>query len=288
MRLDPRAWQFRLARVKRRKVIAITILLVAVALLFMKWKQVSNLGGQQPAEPFRIAGNLYFVGANDVSVFLLTGPEGHILLDGGYPGTPPMIMASIAKLGFDIRGVRMLLNTDPHADHAGGLSELKEASGADLWASAPSAYSLASGGDDPDIPFPLRVLLRAGILGYPRVRVDHQFSDGDTISVGPLSVVAHVTGGHTRGCTSYSFQVYEGTDTLNVVSACSLAILGISKYAEQKADLARTFEVLRSLPAISGLHRTVDCGDAIVSLLRAIRPRPLWHRSLIPLATRRM
>lgn len=229
--------------------LALVGLIIVLGILFAKWKQVSNQGGQQPAEPFRIAGNLYFVGTNDVSAFLLTGPAGHILLDGGYPGTASMIVASMAKLGFDIRDVKVLLNSDPHADHAGGLAALKEASGAELWASEPSAYSLSSGGDDPDILLPIRLLLRARIIGYPRVPVDRRFSDGDTIAVGPISVTAHVTGGHTRGCTSYSFQVQEGNDTLNVVSACSLVILGISKYPEQQADLERTLQVLRSLPA---------------------------------------
>lgn len=223
--------------------------IVAGALLFKKWKQDSNNGGQQPVEPFRIAGNLYFVGTNDVSAFLLAGPAGHILLDGGYPGTATMIVASMARLGFNIRDVKVLLNSDPHTDHAGGLAELKQASGAELWASEASAYSLESGGDDPDILLPLRLLLRARIIGYPRVTVDRRISDGDTIPVGPLVVVAHVTGGHTRGCTSYSFPVQEGVDTLTVVSACSLGILGVSKYPEQRADLVRSLQVLRSLPA---------------------------------------
>lgn len=218
-------------------------------MLFTKWKQVSSNGGQQPVEPFRIAGDLYFVGTNDVSAFLLTSPAGHILLDGGYPGTAPMIVASMARLGFDIRDVKVLLNSDPHTDHAGGLAELKEASGAELWASEASAYSLESGGDDPDILLPLRILLRARIIGYPRVSVDHRLADGDTIHAGPLVVAAHITGGHTRGCTSYSFQVQEGVDTLTVVSACSLGILGVSKYPEQRADLVRSLQVLRSLPA---------------------------------------
>lgn len=159
-----------------------------------------------------------------------------------------MIEASIAQLGFGIRDVKVLLNSDPHTDHAGGLAALKEVSGAELWASEPSAYSLASGGDDPDILLPLRLLLRARIIGYPRVAVDQRLSDGATISVGPLRVTAHVAGGHTRGCTSYSFQVQEDGEALDVVSACSLGILGVSKYPEQAAGLERSLRVLRNLP----------------------------------------
>ena len=205
-------------------------------------------GGQGPAEPFRIAGNLYYVGATDVSAFLITGPEGHIVLDGGYPTTAPMIIASIAKLGFSIKDVRVLLNSEPHPDHAGGLGVLQQESGAQLWASEASAASLVSGGDDPDIVLPLRALVWVGVLGYPKMRVDHRFKDGDTIRLGPLALTAHITGGHTRGCTSWSFDVRDGDRVLNVVSACDLGRLATSQYPDQKADLERSFGVLRSLP----------------------------------------
>lgn len=222
---------------------------VLVGLLFPRWKASSDRGGQQPAEPFRIAGNLHYVGASDASAFLLTGPEGHILIDGGYPGTAPMIAGSIAKLGFDIRDVKVLLNSDPHTDHAGGLAALQRVSGAELWASEASAETIASGGDDPDLLLPLRALFWTGIIGYPAARVDHRFRDGDTIRVGQIAVTARVTGGHTRGCTSYAFPVRDGNRVLNVVSACSLVVLGVGRYPEQKADFERTFHVLRSLPA---------------------------------------
>ena len=83
----------------------------------------------------------------------------------------------------------------------------RQASGAQLWASDASADSLASGGDDPDLVLPLRALIWIGVLGYRPPRVDHRFRDGDTIRVGPLALTAHITAGHTRGCTSWSFPV---------------------------------------------------------------------------------
>jgi metallo-beta-lactamase class B len=221
----------------------------AALILFPKWREASENGGQKPAEPFRIAGNLYYVGANDVASFLITGPEGHVLIDGGYPGTPPLIMASIAQLGFDIRDVKGLLNSEPHYDHAGGLAEIQQASGAELWASEASAAALASGGDDPDIALPMRVLIWTGIARYPAPHVDHQFQDGDTIRVGPTVITAHLTPGHTRGCTSYAFPVRDGERVLNVVSACSVIVMGGSRYPGYQADFERTFRVLRSLPA---------------------------------------
>lgn len=127
------------------------IVAVAVVILGPIWKANGDRGGQRYAEPFRIAGNLYYVGANDVTSFLITGPEGHVLIDGGYPATPTLIMASIAKLGFNIKDVKVLLNSDPHSDHAGGLATLQKASGAQVWASEAGARIIAGGGDDPDL-----------------------------------------------------------------------------------------------------------------------------------------
>ena len=231
-----------------RWVVLVGLVGVLALVLVGRWLNATKRGGQGPAEPFRIAGNLYYVGATDASAFLITGPEGHIVLDGGYPTTAPMIIASIAKLGFSIRDVKVLLNSEPHPDHGGGLGVLQQASGAELWASDASAYTLASGGDDPDGALPLRALVWIGVLGYPKMRVDHRFKDGDIIRLGPLALTAHITGGHTRGCTSWSFSVRDGERVLNVVSACDLGVLSLTRYAEQAADLERSFRVLRSLP----------------------------------------
>ena len=234
---------------RRYRLVVLLGLVSALALVLVgRWLNATKRGGQGPAEPFRIAGNLYYVGATDAAAFLITGPEGHIVLDGGYPSTAPMIIASIAKLGFSIKDVKVLLNSEPHPDHGGGLGVLQQASGAELWASEASAYTLASGGDDRDAVLPLRALVWIGVLGYPKMRVDHRFKDGDTIRLGPLALTAHITGGHTRGCTSWSFSVRDGERILNVVSACDLGVLGFTRYSEQAADLERSFRVLRSLP----------------------------------------
>ena len=236
-------------RTKGRVLTLVGLLIVLTLVLVGRWLNANKIGGQGPAEPFRIAGNFYYVGATDVSAFLITGPEGHVVLDAGYPTTARLIMASIAKLGFDIKDVKVLLNSEPHPDHAGGLAVLQQASGAQLWASDASADSLAAGGDDADAILPLRALLWIGVLGYPPPRVDHRFKDGDTIRVGPIALTAHVTAGHTRGCTSWSFPVHDGDRVLNVVSACDTGVLATSTYPEQAADRERSFRVLRSLPA---------------------------------------
>jgi metallo-beta-lactamase class B len=233
----------------RRRSAGVLLALVAALAAYgaSQWKAATDRGGQRPAEPFRIAGNLYYVGASDVAAFLLTGPAGHVLIDGGYPGTAPMIMASVAKLGFDIRDVEVLLNSEPHFDHAGGLAELQRASGAELWASEASAAALAAGGVDPDLALWARAFQWA--IPYPAPRVHHRFADGATVRVGPLALTAHVTGGHSRGCTSWSFPVRDGDRELRVVSACSLVVLGVARYPGDRDDFERTFRVLRSLPA---------------------------------------
>jgi metallo-beta-lactamase class B len=242
-------WNYPL--VMKRAYLLVFLGLTGVLALVLVGRRLNStkVGGQEPAQPFRIAGNLYYVGASDVAAFLVTGPEGHVVLDGGYPTTARMIMASIAKLGFDIKDVKALLNSEPHPDHGGGLTVLQQASGAQLWASDASADSLAAGGDDPDIVLPLRVLIWIGVLGYPAARVDHRFKDGDTIRVGPIALTAHVTAGHTRGCTSWSFPVRDGDRVLNVVSVCDPGVLATSRYPEQAADRERSLRLLRSLPA---------------------------------------
>jgi metallo-beta-lactamase class B len=236
----------------KREMLAFVLVLAVILAVFLVrlWKTTVDRNGSEPAEPFRIAGSLYYVGANNVSAFLVTGPEGHVVLDGGYPNTGPMIIASIAQLGFDIKDVKVLLNSIPRRDHAGGLATLQQASGAKLWASESSAGVLASGGDDPDIALPFRTLVEIGILGFPPARVDHRFKDGDTIRLGPIVLTAHVTGGSTRGCTSWSFPVRDGERVLNVVSACPLdGVTPVLGYPEQRADIERSLRVLRSLPA---------------------------------------
>lgn len=241
---------------KRRWLLALAALVTPLmAFGFIKWRQGTINGGQQYAEPFRIAGNFYYVGANDVTAFLITGPEGHVLIDGGYPGTARMIMASIAELGFDTRDVKILLNSEPHYDHAGGLAELQKASGAEVWASDASAAAIETGGIGPDSYWPTKLFVWTRIARYPPTRVHHRFKDGDTIRLGPIELTAHITGGHTKGCTSWSFPVRDGERELQVVHACSLTVFsGLVRLVEPerypgiRADYERTFRVLRSLP----------------------------------------
>lgn len=239
-----------MSRITKRRVLLVLVIIIApvVVILYGKWREAGKNGGQRYAQPFRIAGNLYYVGANDVTSFLITGPEGHILIDGGYPGTAKLIMASIAELGFNIRDVKILLNSEPHFDHAGGLAEIQKASGAKLYASKPSAEVIATGGYDRNAALPIKMIFWSGLAHYPEPEVAGSFKDGDTIRVGPLEVAAHITPGHTRGCTTFTFKVKDGERDLNVVHACSLAAMGMHDYPGYKEDFERTFSTLRGLP----------------------------------------
>jgi metallo-beta-lactamase class B len=238
------------------KLVLALLLVVAVIFcvrFFRQWREGTINGGQTPAEPFRIAGNFYYVGASDVASFLITGPQGHILIDGGYPGTPRLVMDSIEKLGFSIKDVKILLNSEPHYDHAGGLAELQRASGAELWVSEPNADIVASGGSaDPRIIAPARAFVYL-LSRYTAPRVDHRFKDGAKITLGTTEITARITAGHTAGCTSFTLPVNDGARTINVVHACSLTpiptfMLKAGAIPAVISDFERTFATLRSLP----------------------------------------
>jgi metallo-beta-lactamase class B len=242
--------------IKRRILLGlIATLAIVVVWIFPKWRAGTINGGQLPREPFRIAGNLYYVGTRDVTSFLLTGSQGHILIDGGYPGTAPMIMRSIAKLGFRITDVKILLNSHAHYDHAGGLAALQKASGAQLWISEADAPIVESGGASSRNMALVNCLVYMGVLKFPVPRIDHRFKDGTKIRLGPTELTAHVTAAHTPGCTTWAFPVRDGGRELLAVSVGSMSLPTPTSLFARKYDTAmqreirRSFAVLRSLPA---------------------------------------
>jgi len=200
----------------------------------------------QPVAPFRIVGNLYYVGTNEITAFLLTSPEGHILLDGGFPETAPLIADAIRTLGFGIEDVRILLNSHAHFDHAGGLAALRAMSGARVLASAPDAELLERGGAGD--------YLLGDSATFPPVPVDRRLHDGERVGVGGVTLTAHLTPGHTRGCTTWTTTITDGGRKYNVVFVCSVTVLPGARLAGPSPsypgiadDYARTFRVLDSL-----------------------------------------
>lgn len=200
----------------------------------------------EPVEPVRIAGNLYYVGASDVTSYLITTPKGHIVLDGGFAETAPMILANIRKLGFRVEDVRILLSTHAHEDHAGGLAELKRVTGAKLYASRREIPLLARGGrDDPQF---------GNLLTFPPVTADVTIDDGARVTLGGTTLVARVTPGHTPGCTTWTMQVRDGKRTFDVVFVGSPTVpapyrlKNNPRYPGAVADYRRQFRILKSLP----------------------------------------
>ena len=195
----------------------------------------------QPVAPFRIAENLYYVGASDIASYLITTSEGHILIDGGFVETAPQIEANISKLGFKVEEVKILLNSHAHFDHAGGLAALKARSGAKLFASAPDATLLESGGKGD---------FRFGDEGqFPPVVVDRRLADGEAVTLGGATLTARLTPGHTRGATTWTFKA--GSFDVVVVSSASILdyrFVGKESYPGIAADFERTFAVLEALP----------------------------------------
>jgi metallo-beta-lactamase class B len=237
-----------------RRWLAVLAVPAAVALFFFgrEWSHKSEQKGQAPAEPFRIAGNLYYVGANDLASFLLTGPEGDVLIAGGYPANAPLVIANVAGLGFDIRDVKVLVNSDAFGDNAGALAALQQASGAALWISDADADVIAAGGAGGSSLGTFNFLTFLPFWKYPSPRVDHRFKDGDTIRLGTIELTAHVTGGHTPGSTSWSFPIHDGNRELLAIHVCNLdppPALYIGAHPEIRAGFERSFRVLASLPA---------------------------------------
>lgn len=200
----------------------------------------------RPVEPFRIAGELYYVGTVEMAAYLFATPEGHVLLDGGFAESAPLIAASIEKLGFALDDVEILISSHGHVDHAGGLARLAELTGAEVVASAGDRPLLESGGGtDPDM---------AAVLRFPPVEVDRVVADGDRIELGGLDLTARLTPGHTPGCTSWTARIPDGERTLDAVFVCSVNVLsgtplvGNERYPTIALDFASSFATLRAQP----------------------------------------
>lgn len=197
-----------------------------------------------PVPPFRIADNLFYVGAADITSYVVATREGLILIDGGFAQMAPQIVANLHALGFDIHDVRIILTTHAHYDHVGAIAELKRLSGAQLYVSAADAEQMARGGHG-DFAFGDRFL-------YPPVQADHILHDGEVVRLGEAHLIAHVTPGHTRGCTTWSIPLRVGERTLSAVDICSVTAPGYrlsrnAAYPNIVSDFRATFRRLSDL-----------------------------------------
>lgn len=205
-----------------------------------------------PTQPFQIIGNIYYVGQTDNSLpgsddasYLITSPEGHVLLDSGHEHTIPQIQANVRELGFQMEDIKYLIHSHSHADHVAGDTLIKEAvPGIQLWVMEGDADVVSSGGEtdfDPNRP------------NFTPAEADRVLQDGDQVQIGGTTMVAHRTAGHTKGCTSWSTEVEDGGENYSVIFVCSARISGgmilvnNPAYPEIADDFQETFEKLRAL-----------------------------------------
>ncbi len=198
--------------------------------------------------PFHIAGNLYYVGSKGLANYLIATPQGNILINSDLEKTVPMIRASIEKLGFKFSDTKILLISHAHWDHDAGSAAVIEATGAKYMVMDADAPVVESGGKlDFNYGGPTGNL-------YQPVKVDRVLHDGDEVKLGGTTLVAHLTPGHTKGCTTWTMKVTEGGKTYDVVIVGSpnvnkgFKLVNNEKYPQIAEDYERMWRVLKSLP----------------------------------------
>ena len=196
--------------------------------------------------PYQIIGTgkqgIYFVGTEGLGMYFIPTEAGHIVIDGGMPGEGQYVADAIRKLGFDPKDVKILLNSHAHLDHSGGLAELKALTGAQLIASAGDRSALEGGfylGSEND-----------AAMNAPPVAVDRIIADGETLTLGNVSLTAHITPGHSRGCTSWTMPVVQGGETYQALFFCSATVaanrlVGPPQYEGIVDDYRTTFAKTR-------------------------------------------
>ncbi len=200
----------------------------------------------QPIAPFHIVGNIYYVGTAGLAAYLFTSPNGLILLDGTLRENADQIEHNIATLGYRLGDVKILLNSHAHYDHAGGLRQLKQDTGAQLLASAGDRGALESGAPPSDTSY--------GLLPIPPVKVDRTLVDGEPVRLGTILLIPLITPGHTPGCTSWATTAFENGMPLRVLIPCSLTVagnklVGNKGYPGIVADFRRSFRRFRQIDA---------------------------------------
>jgi metallo-beta-lactamase class B len=232
---------------RHARVLAGSLALYAFAMLpgiLHAQQNAEHRSWNQPVEPFRIAGNVYYVGASDITSFLITDSRGHIIIDAGFVETVPQILSNIRKLGFDPRDVRVLVNTQAHYDHAAGFADLKRLTRARLLASEEDAKLLESGGRN-DFAW-------GDEFAFPPVDVDGIVKHADTVRVGNTELVANITPGHTKGCTTWTLRTMHNGNPLDFLFHCSSSVpgydlIGNPKYPDIVADYRKSFDILDKL-----------------------------------------
>jgi glyoxylase-like metal-dependent hydrolase (beta-lactamase superfamily II) len=241
-----------------------------------KWR--AELG--RPIEPFRIAGNIYYVGASNIASYLIATSHGLILLDAGTREMLPMVQSSVVKLGFQVSDIKIILTSHAHWDHVEGVAAMKRATGAQVMAIAEEAPALSAGKD-------LSAPGDIDDIGWEPVKVDRMLHDGDDVVLGETTMHAMLTAGHTQGCTTWTTTAKDSGRSYSVVFICipqaaaGVKLLSNKLYPAMADDLARSLARLKRLtPDIYVDGHPADIFAAKLARLRAgEQPNPLVDRA---------
>lgn len=230
---------------------------------------------RQGIEPFRMIGNIYYVGERDVTSYLITTPAGHILIDTGYEETAPIIKSSVEKLGFRVIDIKIMLSGHAHFDHVGGHATMKQLSGARIFATAEDAVLIESGGK--------KDFRWGNEVTFKPAKVDRILEDGEAVTLGSVTLVPHIVPGHTKGNTAWTMQVEEEGKKHDVVFTASISInpgVRMVDYAPFRGiakAYAKSFDVLKSLKCdvFLGPHGGFYGLDKKIELLKSgAKPNP--------------
>jgi metallo-beta-lactamase class B len=205
-----------------------------LAILLLPAQQVNR---NKPFPPHHVIGNVYFVGTADLGTYLITTPEGHILVNTDYESSVPQIRSGVEKLGFKFTDIKIILGSHAHGDHMEGDFMVKELTGARVMAL------------EQDVP-----ALRKMTPGGKPHPVDKVLHDGETVRLGGSELTAHLTAGHTKGCTTWSMKASEAGKSYDVVIVCSVGwnpgyvLWNNKEYPQIADDYVRSFATLRKLP----------------------------------------
>lgn len=203
-------------------------------------------GWTAPLAPFHVAGNLYYVGSKELASWLVTTPEGHVLINSNLEESVPQIRKSIEELGFKLTDVKVLLVSQAHFDHVAGSAAVIALSGARYMVMDADVPVVESGGEA-DFAYSAH--------RFPAAKVDRVLHDGDVVRLGGTALVAHLTPGHTRGCTTWTLDVDDGGRKLRAVIVGGpyvngdpgYELVGNRVYPSIADDFARGFRTLRGL-----------------------------------------
>jgi metallo-beta-lactamase class B len=236
----------------------------------------NNAGWTEPFPPHKIAGNLYYVGSKDLASYLVTTPQGHILINSSLESSVPLIQSSVEKLGFKFQDIKILLISHAHYDHCAGSAAIKKSTGARYMVMQPDVEEIENGGATN-----FRYANDKTTL-FPPTKVDRVLKDGDEVKLGGSVLTAHLTPGHTRGCTTWTMKVMDGGKTLNAVIIGSpnvnpgYKLVNNAQYPQIAADYEKTFRVLQALPVdlFLGAHGAYYGMIAKYALVKPGGPNP--------------